>query len=1148
MGRSELIRESARKLRADVLSHIGQSDWNSVPCSRLVELTTSHLGIDLQSCPPGSALLRGAKAAQFGTTVIYDDSLSDGYKEYCILHEVGHFVLHHDSARTDCDSSDFGGGLIDDGLEYDAGFGYGPKMLREREANLFALEFLLPTDALHLPFLNQDQQDFLNIYGALKSCSGQSDSFLISQLSRAILLRPPDAVPSLEPKELQQAPPNPSQTRAAEVEKGPVLLVAGPGTGKTKTLIERIIFLLRQGADPNTILALTFSTKATEEIQERVEKFDREAARKISIYNFHGFALELLRKYWRETGLDQNPKVVSRLDAVLHLEKHYESFNFDALEDLGNPIQPFVDSLNFISRLQDELISHQDLEAIIADEERAISEDVDLQRNPDLFQTRLLEITKQKEALTVYRKYSDFLDESKSLDYGEMIFRCVRLLKENPKVLKDVRARFKNILVDEFQDVNRASGVLLKLIAGDGEGLWVVGDIRQSIYRWRGASPENIEGFHDEYAGASVFQLEENYRSAKDIVDLYSAFARTMKTAAGDVEVGWQSKSDMVAEISYKVFPDKESEHLSIAQTINDNISKGGAFSDHAVIARNKKALLELSKVLENERVPILYLGAVFEREEVRDLLCLLDVRASAEGAGLLRVAKLDEISIPEADVRIILSECNTEEKDFQKFIDSEAIPENLSPEGVAGLKRLRGILSRNPRTLSAYEFLGKVLFKEGLVLSSRLRNHDEIRTPQELLAIHQLLTLAGSVTESLKEHGELQIEKFLTHLKLLISLNEHHEFSRIPESLSKFDAVRIFTVHGSKGLEFESVFIPNLKNGGFPLTDRDKNGPPIPLPTPLREKTANYHEDEEECLFFVALSRAKRQLALSRTDKTADGKNVSESRFLQVLGDKVTAQHLPSARFREDAPYQGTGFEKTSMHFSWIEDYVKCPRKFYYKHVMEADSKQLISPYQRYHRCVNGTLGELKRRFRPEDLNSATALEVLEELFDKHQIDSHPAAKAYRRNATRVVEAFCKTVSQFPGEFYTKSLTCKVENGQVFFYPDLMIVSGSTARIFKVSMKARNASKKFKPEDAGEAIYLMAEAAKTELAVESVTTSLLFLPSMEIEDFVAKEDLIQRRKKKVETAIHNIREGRFEAKPIERNCKTCQYFLPCPS
>lgn len=1146
MGRSELIRESARNLRADVLLGLDEDSRKSITATQLIERTATYLGIHLQGCPPGASILRGAKAAQFETTVIYDESLSEGYRQYCILHEIGHFILHTESPRIDCDSSAFSEILMDEGGDYDAGFGYGPKMLKEREANLFALEFILPTDALHLPFLNPGDKDFISIYEDIKHRSGQSDSFLISQLSRAILLRPPKEVEVHEAKTELPAPPNPSQLRAAEVEKGPLLLVAGPGTGKTKTLIERIIFLLKQGHQPETILALTFSTKATEEIQERVERFDREAARKISIYNFHGFALELLRKYWREAGLDQNPRVVSRLDAVLYLEKEYESFNFNVLEDMLNPIQPLVGALNFISRLQDELISPEDLQKLISDEENSLASEEHGQETPENLESRYLAIAKQKEGLAVYQRYSDFLNETKSLDYGEMIFRCVRLLKDNPQVLNDVRSRFKNILVDEFQDVNRASGVLLKLIAGEGEGLWAVGDIRQSIYRWRGASPENIEKFHEEYTGTAILNLEENYRSAKGIVELYSTFANKMTTASGQGEIRWESRSDREAQISYKIFPDRETEFLNIAETVKDQVSNGGKFSDHAVISRSRSVLLKISKILEAEKVPILYLGAVFERDEIRDLLCLLDVRSSTEGTGLLRAAKLDEIGIPEDDVRIILSECNTEDGSFQDFIEGTSIPEGLSSDGIAGLNRLREFLSRNPRNLSAYEFLGRVLFKEGFVLRSRLRNPDEVRTPQELLAIYQLLSLTNSVKDSFKDFGENQIDRFLNHLKLLISLNEHHEFSRIPESLSKFDAVRIFTVHGSKGLEFESVFIPNLNKGSFPATD--KNKALIPLPRPLKEKTATYHEDEEECLFFVATSRAKERLVLSRIDRMADGKSFPESEFIQKICEILSPENHLSSGSRSDTAQPGKGFEKTSMPYAWIKNYMDCPRKFYYQRVMEADGKQLVSPYQRYHRCVYGTFDELKRRFKPQDLDPQAALGILEEFFQKYEIDSHPAAKSYRRNATRIVEAFCESVSKFTGEFRTQSLTCKVDNGQVYLYPDLMIVEESTAHIFKLFLKPRDKSQKLTPNAVGPELYLMIDAAKSELEFATVQPSVLFLPSMEIEDVIPKESLIEGRKKKVVTAFEGIREGWFQAEPNQDNCKKCQYFFPCPS
>jgi DNA helicase II / ATP-dependent DNA helicase PcrA len=1142
----ELIRESARNLRADVLSTLNHKS-EKVSLDDLINATASHLGVELLPAMSGAAILRGATATQFGSTIAYDTSLSDGYREYCILHEIGHFVLHGGADRKECSSSDFEVPIGYAESDRDIGFGYGPKMLKEREANLFALEFILPTDILGKSFLDGDTSRFESHFDAIKKQTGQSDSFIISQLSQAILLnteKKAAAPPSRPGPSLES---NSSQKRAAEIEKGPLLLVAGPGTGKTKTLIERIIFLLKGGADPSSILALTFSTKATEEIQKRIEAFSPEAALKISVYNFHGFALELLRKYWKEAGLDQNPNIIGRLDAILHLEKHYESFEFDLLENFKDPTNTLVNALNYISKLQDELISPSDLENILAAEEMKLSETEETDGVSEQSIEWRVAIMKQREALRVYQKYFEFLNETKSLDFGEMIFRCVRLLWEHPKVLKDVQTRFQNILVDEFQDVNRASGVFLKLISGDGSGLWAVGDIRQSIYRWRGASPENVQRFNEEYKGAKTLQLDVNYRSGEKIVKLFSRFASHMQVGQFHEQISLESASPEAAEVRYKTFSSKSAEAISIAEAIAKNIEDGERFSDHAIVARSRNSLQKISKVLEEQRIPVLFLGAVFEREEVRDLLCLLDIRSSAEGNGLLRASKNQKFSIPEEDVARILKEVNSEENDFQSFIESEAIPEDLSDEGQRGLKKLRDFLSRHPRNLSAHEYLGRVLFKEGMVLGDILRNYDPIRTPQELLAIYQLLSLTRTVEQSFKEQGEHQIEKFLHHLRLLIALDEHHDISRIPDALSHYDAVRILTVHGSKGLEFDNVFVPGLNKSSFPQSARTTPGE-IPLPTVLREKTSNYQQDEEECLFFVAISRPKRRLTLSRNEKGEKGKSTTESPFLENIKDMLIVENHAIGLEPEQTAVSGKGFEKTSMHFGWIKDYQTCPRKFFYKRVMEADGKTLVSPYQRYNRAIRESFDEIKRTSKPEELKSTDkALAILDKFLDKFEIDSNPNSKAYKLQARKIVKSFCSLVSKEVGEFYTGSLTCQLDNGQVYFYPDLMIVNQDSARIFQIEYKD-TPKKKPTYSDIGDTLFLMADAVTSKLGISSIQTFTLYLPSGGSYEFDPTAKLISNRRVKTEKTIASIREGYFEATPSPKKCNTCKYVFPCPS
>jgi CRISPR/Cas system-associated exonuclease Cas4 (RecB family) len=296
-----------------------------------------------------------------------------------------------------------------------------------------------------------------------------------------------------------------------------------------------------------------------------------------------------------------------------------------------------------------------------------------------------------------------------------------------------------------------------------------------------------------------------------------------------------------------------------------------------------------------------------------------------------------------------------------------------------------------------------------------------------------------------------------------------------------------------------------------------------------------------------VAISRAKRQLILSRYDQSDKGKKIGESSFIGMIQPSLNPEVHSVVFTPQTSTSTGKGIEKSSMHFSWIEDYRRCPRQFYYKRVMEADGKTLVSPYQRYHASIRETLGALKRGFKPSNLESTQGLNLLEEFFLKIEIDKHPNAKSYKKHARKIIESFCDKVSRFSGDFYTHSLTCQLGNGQVYFYPDLMIVDGDLARIFKVEFKEKPKTK-IGYDKIGDAIFLMADAALNELGKSSIQTSILYLPSGEFHDFDASEKLRSARKEKAAKDIDLIQKGYFEASPEPTKCNRCKYIFPCPA
>ena len=488
MSHWEEIRRRARERRAAVLRGAG-GDPSSESLLAAAERLTGFERIGL---PAGDPLLDGAEATldHEMERVWYNREVEPGMARFYQAHEYAHLWLHPER-----------GGEPESGLDPEAieeplpvGVnrveGYGPEELREREANVFAREFLLPTDVLS-QWYKADKASAIETAERL----GLPEGLVMQQMARALLT--PEITPTqVSSGNTDQRPLDLSQEEAAHAARGPLLLEAGPGTGKTRTLIGRIAFLLEQNVPPTSILALTFSNRAAEEMRSRVADANPEAASRIWIGTFHAFGLELLRKYSTHLGLPSRISVLDPSDSIALLERMLSDLNLDHYQNLYDPALYLRDILAAISRAKDEWVGPEKYSELAEGMLNQASTSDEIERAE-----RVIEVA------GVYRAYQEALDRESLLDFGDLIFKSVSLLTTSTDVRDTLRSTYRHVLVDEYQDVNRASGLFLKEIAGAGAGLWVVGDTRQAIYRFRGAAPTNMQRFAEDFPGAKVKSL-----------------------------------------------------------------------------------------------------------------------------------------------------------------------------------------------------------------------------------------------------------------------------------------------------------------------------------------------------------------------------------------------------------------------------------------------------------------------------------------------------------------------------------------------------------------------------------------------------------------------------------------------------------------
>jgi DNA helicase-2/ATP-dependent DNA helicase PcrA len=912
--------------------------------------------------------------------IIVSAALDPEAKAFVQAHEFGHWVIESPAdpvlVSFDVDpegpeqATPLGTGRVE---------AYSALEMRERYANVFAREFLLPVDLARNLFVEQQ-------WPASKIASelGIAPGLVYQQLQYALLVPDPPPVQPYKPL----AGMDPSQRIAAHHVGTPALVEAGPGTGKTRTLIGRIEHLLNEDTDPRSILALTFSNKSAREIKERIAR-TIPAANELWAGTFHAFGLELLRKHAAQAGLPEPVRVVDSAEALERLEAVLPSLELHYYLRLNDPLAQIQPVLGAISRAKDELCMPAQYAALAAQMAQAAQTDAEREA-----------AERADEVARVYVRYESMLEEVGAVDFGDLIWRAIRLLEEHPEILAAVRGQFAHVLVDEYQDVNRASSRLLKLLAGDGERLWVVGDVRQAIYRFRGASPGNMRLFTTEYPGAKVLPLECNYRSGQRIIDTYTTFARSLDDPV------WRAATQLKADRGeghrpqLLTAPDLDSEVSAIAQAIEAHRQQGVAYRDQAIIVRTHTHAERIAVRLQALGVPSMYLGDIFERAEVRDLLAIISFVAEPSRGALLRLAATGAYGMPLEDVRTFLQHSRAAQRMPLAALSDPAVVGACSPAGRTALERLRDDLAAVSFESTVPEVLHHVLFERRALIDELLEG-DGSAAQQRRLAVFQLLQFAAEHFDPRKGNSKKNLLRWIRRLE---QFGEERALRELPAAAASIDAVRLMTVHASKGLEFPVVYVPYLAAGNFP-----KSGGYVACPPPTGMVRAEDVSDrfEEESLFYVALSRARDHVHLSRSQKLGS-RNSSESKFLPAIMGKVTHIDAPQAAalpIADDFPARPELKLEPDVHESReLDEYERCPRKYAYSRSLGLHAGGDDDGYARFHRSVYAVLSWALQQRQTRDVPLEEYWPQLEQMWATKGPGDHPFAPVYKDVAVRLL------------------------------------------------------------------------------------------------------------------------------------------------
>lgn len=557
---------------------------------------------------------------------------------------------------------------------------------------------------------------------------------------------------------------NDKQKEAVLYNDGPLLIIAGAGAGKTKTLTTKIAYLIEENyAMPYNILAITFTNKAAKEMKDRLYTLIGSLAKEVQVSTFHSFGLKLLRENFQALGYERNFVIMDSDDSLTVVKKILKDMNCDPKSYNPRAIR------NKISSCKNEMMTPQVYERY------AISE-------------------YEKVVYQVYEKYEEKLRKNNSVDFDDLLLLPIKLFREHQDILERYQELYQYILIDEYQDTNEAQYILTKMISSKNRKITCVGDDSQSIYSFRGANYKNILNFEKDYKDAKTILLEENYRSTSNILDAANQVIRNNKQRK-DKNL-WTSRGAGEKIKYYRAFNEKDEAQYIIRKT-KELVNKGVEYKDIAVLYRTNAQSRVIEEEMLKENMPYRVIGSFYfySRKEIKDLIAYLRlIHNSKDNISLLRV-----INTPKRGIGLKTIENLTEIADKKGISIYEAISSGKELEFKNIIEKLKLISEE----LTLTELIDKVLDASGTKadLESEKSLESEIRLEN--------LEEFKSITKSFEEReGLVSLEDFLLEISLISDVEEYKDD---PNRIS------LMTVHSVKGLEFDHVFVVGMEEGIFP-------------------------------------------------------------------------------------------------------------------------------------------------------------------------------------------------------------------------------------------------------------------------------------------------------------------------------------------
>ncbi|MET3548188.1 DNA helicase-2/ATP-dependent DNA helicase PcrA [Paenibacillus favisporus] len=677
----------------------------------------------------------------------------------------------------------------------------------------------------------------------------------------------------MQPIDIQQAIQrlNPQQRQAVEATDGPLLIMAGAGSGKTRVLTHRIAYLIAtRKAPPWGILAITFTNKAAREMQDRVAKLVGNEGRDIWVSTFHSMCVRILRRDIERIGFTSNFSILDSTDQLSVIRNCMKDLNLDTKKFEPKAIQ------SVISTAKNELVTPAQYE----------------QKAGDYFEGLVAK---------VYTMYQKRLKANNSLDFDDLIMATIQLFKEVPEVLDFYQKKFQYIHVDEYQDTNRAQYMLCRMLADSHHRICVVGDSDQSIYRWRGADISNILNFEEDYPEARTILLEQNYRSTATILN--AANEVIGQNTGRKPKRLWTDKGEG-AKIKVYRADSEHDEGYFVTSEISKNVNQGKSYQDHAILYRTNAQSRVIEEILIKSDIPYQIVGGIkfYDRKEIKDMLAYLRLLSNPDDdISLTRIINVPKRSIGDTTVAKLAAAAT------ERGVSIFRVLEFVDDLGFAGRTRnalvefydMISALHQMVEYLSVTELTEKILemsqYRVDLQRENTLESRSRLENIDEFLSV---------TMEFEKNNEDKSLVAFLTDLALIADIDSMNDSEE-----DRSDAVVLMTMHSAKGLEFPVVFIIGMEEGVFPHS---------------RAFQDNEELEEERRLAYVGITRAEQQLFLSCAQmRTLFGRTTANppSRFLDEIPEELKEDTVVARdRYRRGGniggSYGGRGFGSGGSNF----------------------------------------------------------------------------------------------------------------------------------------------------------------------------------------------------------------------------------------